>query len=173
MKHVANFESFLIESKKLNEIESYHNGRARIISVPHTYYEEKSKKTDIITSFAAVERELNDYYEKQKSVLDYAKKATEALPKILEEAVPNVFDTKNWGVRWDGTGATIYCNFAKSKESQELFSDRDKMEETFIKLSSNPEFQKYVWNTSENGGNKVNFGSDWQVEFIINIDVLK
>ena len=173
MRHVAKFESFLIESKRLNELQSYHKGSARIISTPHTYYEEKSKKGDIITSFAAVTQELNDYYKKQKSVIDYAKKATEVLPKILEEAAPNVFDTKNWGVEWDGVGAKIYCNFAKSKESQELFSDGDKLEETFIKLSSNPEFQKYVWNTRENGGGKVTFDYDWQVEFIINIDVLK
>jgi hypothetical protein len=172
MKHVAKFESFLIESKRLNELGTYHNGSARTLSTPHTYYEEKSKP-DVITSFAAVERELEDYYKKQKSVLDYAKKATEVLPKIFEKAVPNVFDTKNWGVKWDGVGATIYCNFAKSKESQELFSDGDKMEETFIELSSNPEFQKYVWNTRENGGGKVVSGDNWQVEFIINIDALK
>ncbi len=172
MRHVAKFESFLIESKKLNEVGTYHKGRARLLSTPHTYYEEKSEN-DEITSFAAVERELEDYYKKQKSVIDYAKKATEVLPKILEEAVPNVFDTKNWGILWDGVGANIYCNFAKSKESQELISDDAKREETFIKLSSNPEFQKYVWTTLENGGDSVDFDDDWQVQFIINIDVLK
>ena len=173
MRHVAKFESFLNESKRLNE-GSYHNGRARIISVPLTYHEEKNSVKDEITSFAVVERELEDYYKKQKSVLDYAKKATEVLPKILEEAVPNVFDTKNWGVDWDGTGARIYCNFATSKESQELFNDDDKMEETFIKLSNNPEFQKYVWASQEAGGRRpITFGDKWQVQFTINIDVLK
>jgi hypothetical protein len=115
MKHLQTFESFSDEA--LNE-------------AVDKYY----------TTAWARENEKNraDYTNK---MIDLAEKAIKALPAILEECCPGVFDTKDLGFAFKGNAAFVFANVANQK---------DRMGLDYGKIEDNKEFQKYFDLASSN-----------------------
>ena len=107
MKHLETFESFLNEANLLNESVKYY-------TVAWNRDNEKNR------------------YDYLTKMMDLADKAMKALPAILEECCPGVFDTKNLGFTFRGNTALVFANFV-DRERYGLYG----------KIEINKEFQKF------------------------------
>jgi hypothetical protein len=127
MKHVTTFENFLSES-------AFHAALAKAKKEGLKEFEFQGKKYPIKEDALEEGEDLNEaakdknyeisfwenhaksIYDYKTKMYDFAKKAIDALPKILEECCPGKFDVDTIGFGERGNAFFVYVNLLDSKD---------------------------------------------------------
>lgn len=127
MKHITSFESFvgegafhaaLADARKQGGLDE-----STLNEAVDQYYTVDWNRTN--------EKNIFDYKNK---MMDLAEKALAALPAILEETNPGLFDVENLGFAFKGNAAFVFANAKGKKERFAL---------DYGKIEDNKEFGKY------------------------------
>jgi len=125
-------------------------------------YESAEVINEAVTKYYTVEWNRNDakeIFDYKNKIMDLAEKGMKALPAILEETNPGLFDVDNIGFAFKGNAAFVFANTKDGSYKGRMNIDYDKIED-------NKEFKNYFDMASMNldSGSQREFSSYFRLD---------